>query len=338
MEKAKEKAKEKVYLYGDGNNLKRSWEFLTNNYCICGIIDHKHTRSSYDMREIPLYEPGQLSDLDKNIKVIITCVYVPEINRLLVEAGFKYIENIFKLREDEHFCFHKYNVFDEHYYEDARALLGDDESRYVFDQILYFRKCGVYDYSEICSKEVQYFPESIYILDEAEIMVDAGAFIGDTIETFKKITQNKFKKIYAFEPNQENYNALLRQTNDDNRIECYPYAVWDCEEKLGFAEDSYSGYIDTNGVDSVVQAISIDSVIKTPVSLIKMDVEGSELRALQGAKQIIKKYHPRLSISVYHKEKDLYQIPLYLHKEYPEYKFSLRHHGQKWLETVLYAY
>lgn len=333
-----EETKEKAYLYGNGNNLKRSWRFLTNTYHICGIIDRKHKKFSVGMQGIPLYEPSQLCDLDKNIKVIITCVYVTEIKRLLVEAGFKRIEHIFSLRKDEHFCFHRYNVSDEHYYRDVRALLSDDESMHVFDKILHFRKNGVYDYSEIFSKELQYFPESIYTLGNEESMVDAGAFTGDTIECFKQVTENRFKKIYAFEPCKENYNALLSKTRSDDRIDCYPYAVWDCEENLGFSESGYSGYVDKDKQNEDVHAVSIDKTIQTPVTIIKMDVEGSELRALKGAKHLIEKYHPRLAISVYHKEEDLYEIPLYLHKEYPQYRFALRHHGKQWLETVLYAY
>lgn len=330
--------KETVYLYGAGNNLKRSWNFLTKHYHIGGIIDRKYETPSSCMQGIPLYGPSKLSKLEKNTKVIITCIYVKEIKALLEDAGFHCIEHIFALREDEHFCFHKFNSTDEHYYHDVRLLFHDNESKIVIDKILQFRQIGAYDYSEICSKGLQYFPEDICKLGHEEVMVDAGAFTGDTTETFIKATQNKFKKVYAFEPNQENYSALLLKTCNDSRIECYPYAVWDREEKLGFSEDSYSGYVNPNGVDSVVQAMPLDCVVKAPVTFIKMDVEGSEQRALQGAKQIIEKYHPRLAISVYHKEKDLYQIPLYLHKEYPEYKFSLRHHGQQWLETVLYAY
>ena len=330
--------KEKVYLYGNGNNLRRSWEFLTDNYWMLGIIDRKHNQLAFNAHGIPLYNPSQLNELDKNVKVIITCVYVAEIKALLAEHGFTRIEHIFGLREDEHFCFHKYNALDEIYYNDVRALLFDDESKYVFDKILQFRKNGAYDYNEIYSNEPQYFPESVYVLGNEEIMIDAGAFIGDTIERFRKVTNNKFKKIYAFEPCQENYDKLLLKTNNDARIDCLLYAVWDCEQELGFAESGYSGYIDNDKSNATIKTIPIDKIIKSPVTFIKMDVEGAELRALQGAKELIEKYHPKLAISLYHKEKDIYQIPLYLHSKYPEYKFALRHHGKQWLETVLYAY
>ena len=44
-----------------------------------------------------------------------------------------------------------------------------------------------------------------------------------------------------------------------------------------------------------------------------MDIEGSELNALKGAKE--KKDLSKLAVSLYHKERDLFEIPLYLHKE-----------------------
>jgi hypothetical protein len=71
---------------------------------------------------------------------------------------------------------------------------------------------------------------------------------------------------------------------------------------------------------------------------IKMDIEGSELEALKGAKNTIKNQKPRLAISVYHKPEDIFEIPLYLKELVPAYKFYLRHDCLVNLtETVLYA-
>ena len=68
-----------------------------------------------------------------------------------------------------------------------------------------------------------------------------------------------------------------------------------------------------------------------------MDIEGSELRALQGAKRLIQQYKPKLAISIYHKPEDTIDIPYYIHELVPEYRFYIRHYSYSPAETILYA-
>lgn len=68
-----------------------------------------------------------------------------------------------------------------------------------------------------------------------------------------------------------------------------------------------------------------------------MDIEGSELRALMGSEETIKKYKPKLAICIYHKREDLITIPQYIKIIVPEYKLYLRAHFPYVSETVLYA-
>ena len=80
-----------------------------------------------------------------------------------------------------------------------------------------------------------------------------------------------------------------------------------------------------------------DEVGEDKVTFIKMDVEGAELSALQGACKTIKANKPHLAICVYHKHSDLYDIPKYLLELVPEYRFVVRHYTSCMWETVLYA-
>jgi hypothetical protein len=73
------------------------------------------------------------------------------------------------------------------------------------------------------------------------------------------------------------------------------------------------------------------------VDFIKMDIEGSELNALKGAQNTIRKYKPILAICLYHRKKNLLTIPKYIHSLCPEYKFYLRAHSKFSQEIVLYA-
>jgi hypothetical protein len=68
-----------------------------------------------------------------------------------------------------------------------------------------------------------------------------------------------------------------------------------------------------------------------------MDIEGSELEALKGAKGILTKYKPKLAICLYHKTNDFVEIPLFLKEIVPDYKLHVRHHACGYLDTVLYA-
>jgi hypothetical protein len=70
-----------------------------------------------------------------------------------------------------------------------------------------------------------------------------------------------------------------------------------------------------------------------------MDIEGSEIDALNGSIGIIKRDKPRLAICVYHKLTDLWKIPLLINNILPEYHLYLRHHNgiSYACETVLYA-
>ena len=68
-----------------------------------------------------------------------------------------------------------------------------------------------------------------------------------------------------------------------------------------------------------------------------MDVEGAELEALKGARNLIERDKPKLAICLYHKDDDIWEIPYYIKKLVPEYKLYIRHYSNYQCETVLYA-
>lgn len=83
---------------------------------------------------------------------------------------------------------------------------------------------------------------------------------------------------------------------------------------------------------------TIDEIVKSrKVTFIKMDIEGAELKALYGAANTIKTWHPKLAVCVYHKPEDLITIPQYIKSIYPMYRLYLRSYSPSGVETVLYA-
>ena len=73
-------------------------------------------------------------------------------------------------------------------------------------------------------------------------------------------------------------------------------------------------------------------------NLIKMDIEGGELSALNGAQRMIREYRPNLAISVYHKSNDIWQIPNLIFDLLGSCKLYLRKHSRTIADTVLYVF
>ena len=92
------------------------------------------------------------------------------------------------------------------------------------------------------------------------------------------------------------------------------------------------------GQSSVVHCTSIDEALKgRRVTFIKFDIEGSELAGLQGARNTIRKYHPVLAISAYHKREDIITLPSCIKEIDPGYQLYLRCYHENLAEIVLYG-
>ena len=89
-------------------------------------------------------------------------------------------------------------------------------------------------------------------------------------------------------------------------------------------------YISTT-IDDFVAEHNVEKI-----DFIKMDIEGSELAALKGAEKTIKKYHPKLAISIYHKLEDLDTIPRLI-KSFHDYKLYIGYTGCVDAEYVLFC-
>ncbi|MCL1947188.1 MAG: FkbM family methyltransferase [Chitinivibrionia bacterium] len=225
---------------------------------------------------------------------------------------------------------------------DTYNLLEDDLSRKI---MLEFLKAKILmEPKELVklniANEYQYFPDFLPLLDN-ETFVDCGAYIGDTIETFLNKTNSKFNKIFAFEPDPSNYEKCKKIVADcgKNGIVLIEKGVWEEEKTIVFSigAHNYDSRISESG-NVKIEVDSIDNVCRNEkVTFIKMDVEGSELQALNGAKNQITANKPKLAICVYHKKEDLITIPQYILSLNPDYKLYLRHYGRFCTELVLYA-
>ena len=95
-----------------------------------------------------------------------------------------------------------------------------------------------------------------------------------------------------------------------------------------------------NGVNAGIEipVCALDEVCgDEKITFIKMDVEGSEYKALLGAEKIISCCKPKLAISIYHNPEDIWELPELILKMNPDYKFYIRHYSLAGEDTVLYA-
>lgn len=179
---------------------------------------------------------------------------------------------------------------------------------------------------------------------ENSIILDVGAYDGDSAFSFYRFLNPK--KIYAIEPEKNNFNRLIKNIKVFDKKNIVVPLMTGLSDFIGRADitndDSGSkivlnrdGVVDINTIDNLVDSLNIKQV-----DVIKMDIEGGEMRALLGAINVIKHYHPVLSISIYHSGKDFFEIKPWLASIYPGYKFFIKkiHPFVLDREVVLLAY
>lgn len=223
----------------------------------------------------------------------------------------------------------------------------DQESRDVLIAHLNGRIAGKHiDYPLAPRNKAQYFLEDIMEWNTHEVLVDAGAYDGDTVvELISKMPDSVQRtSVYCFEPDVTNIhkiktnNAIVNYPN--NQLHIVPLGVWNEKKTLKFSNvGGEQGNISDAGTVSI-DVDSIDNFFATNpehITVIKMDIEGSELQALIGASNRIKQDKPLLAICVYHKLDDLIEIPQFIHSLVPEYRFYLRPHISTPTELVLFC-
>lgn len=175
-----------------------------------------------------------------------------------------------------------------------------------------------------------YFDLDVVKCDKNEVIVDLGAYIGDTILSYLDMYGNDcYKKIYCYEITDDVFRFLKSNLEKYSNIECFKKAVGDRNETLFINEsnvDASANTLSNKGSDEI-QTVTIDEDIKEPITLIKMDIEGFEQKALLGCERHIKEEQPKLLISVYHNHEDIWKIPRMIDEMNPNYDFYLRNHG-----------
>lgn len=237
------------------------------------------------------------------------------------------------LYADRYFTSHQKDV------EQITNLLADDFSKEVYLAAIKYRKTHNPKDAPKYSKHDQYFVKDVVPLSDEEVFVDCGAYDGDTMKEFIKATKGSYKSIVCFEPVEE-YHKRLEKRGAGKQVTAIRAGVYKTSTTLQFNAEGGKGSSITTSAEHTV-SIPVRAIDDVPeckdATFIKMDVEGSELDALKGARQTILSNKPKLAICIYHMQRDFIEIPKYIHNLVPEYKLYVRHHSFSINETVLYA-
>ena len=161
-----------------------------------------------------------------------------------------------------------------------------------------------------------------------DIVVDCGANMG----LFSAWAAAQGGQVYSFEPGKKAL-TYLKETQKlyPNQITIIPKALFSENINLPYTEclniggshlnmfniNHEAGFYDSY----IIDAITLDSFFQNQkIDFLKIDAEGSEKDILQGAKNILKKYTPKIVIACYHHYNDNIILKNYILGINPNYK------------------
>lgn len=318
------------------------------------LLNHKIKPTSFldinlkgQLLGIPISHPEKLSD--KNVVVVLAIVLNKktrnEIYEYLNKLGYTNILDAQKIRamyielEGNHTFEYLDSIKDE--ILKPLAFLADEESKETYTKNVISHLSRDYENVAETDEIEQYFLTNIPFKRGFKRFVDCGGYIGDTFLKLLELN-NGVEEYIAFEPINENFQKLVQNTSKKNiKSITFPSAVSDKTGIIRFNNMLGSSSINEDGSVSVM-GVKLDDVLHNyNTTFIKMDIEGEELKALEGAKEIILGAKPELAICVYHYINHFWEIPNLLYNWNREfnlgYKFYLRTHSSACMETVLYA-
>jgi FkbM family methyltransferase len=346
-----------VVLYGAGHVGRDVLRVLRQNGIPVRCVLDQRVRGTCD--GIPVYSPPgcPLSDQDRERYPVIVSVFNRDADPLSISCelqrlgfrkvvSFVAIHGLFADALGDRFWLSSRDVLDlqKQNIADAKTLWADGESRDVYRALIELRETGEYNLRVAPRHDrMQYFQPGIadWLEGTAHRFVDCGAFNGDTFESMNGAGIN-IEASAHFEPDLDNFSALTQTLRAHRRAIRYPTFVWPCgvgDTTTCVPFESGRGEGSRVGCGSAVTTVvALDDVLASwKPTFIKMDIEGSERVALDGAAQILADSRPNLAICLYHRPDHLWSIPLHLRATLPGYEFYLRIHAYNAFETVLYA-
>ena len=259
------------------------------------------------------------------------------------------------LENIDYFAFAKYAglplvpvVFNEGFSEDFQT--NEVEYRWIEGRLYDELSCSLlrklvsfrlkYDLELLCGFEArehaQYFEDFLDLQPAGESFVDVGGYDGATSREFMRRCPG-YRAVHVFEPEPQNFTKCVAALGSSANVHCLPLGLSDARRSLRLtAQGSGSKIVEGGAV--VIEVDRLDDVLQEQEAptLIKIDIEGEESAAIEGARRTIAAHHPRLAICVYHRAGDFWRIPRQVLAIRDDYDIYLRHYTESIYETVMF--
>lgn len=221
-------------------------------------------------------------------------------------------------------------------YQWVHQLLSDEESKVQFQKLVDFKV----SYDVDCLRgfkdleRFQYFEEFLGLQVHGEVFCDVGSFDGYTSLQFIEHCPS-YSSVHVFEPISQNMNEIKAKLAKFERINYHDSGLSNENKMLRFSVGGSQSRESVDG-EELVSVSRLDDLDCGEVTFIKIDIEGGEKAAIEGAVETIKKYRPKLAIAVYHQASDIWAIPKMVLAVEPRYDLYLRHYTESVYETVMF--
>lgn len=218
----------------------------------------------------------------------------------------------------------------------AYSHCSDDLSKQVFTTALinrYMRDRRIYK-NNMCDGIMYFDNDILHLRQGQEVFLDCGAAFGDTATQFLSLFGGK---VYAYEPDDLEYQKLLHTVKGNPDIITVHAGLGDavCTRRFNNSSFDIGGTFEEGG-NQAAQVQTIDLSLSEVPTFIKMDIQGYELNALQGAEETIRQHKPKMAICIYHKTSHFFDIPNYIFSLRPDYKMYVRHYRDDVGDTICY--
>ncbi len=347
---------ENIYIYGNGAFAKKIIKQLPKNIKVSGILTSSDVTRVNNVLRLK-------KSLNKELPIYV-CIFNHyddplTIKKMLQELGFATVlfpsEFIKKIRSEFNQYFLTNNLKSlpsGSKVQRVQSQLYDELSKKILAQFIAYQSGGkIENILRNGTSDEQYLGRTLpapfhkyWISNTQKVRwVNVGAYDGDTLQNLQRIRKSKIKSdlFICIEPSEYNFRKLYNYVTE-NKIKAIMIcnAVSDTNFLTHIEHDDISSSISkiNSSRPENVFAFKLDEVLGNfNPTHINMDIEGSELQALQGAAKSIIKTRPMLVISLYHGPTDIVDIPIYLFKLLKNYNWFIRCYGSHFYDTVLYG-